>query len=111
MERGYPGWAGSASGIRGELGFPELTANAKISERPKAYEGEHLGFFTEFETEANEEVLFKAGISFVSLEGAEKNLKAEIKDWDFDAVRFVPARCGIRLWLRWMSAVERMSKR
>jgi len=64
-----------------------LTANAKISERPKAYEGEHLGFFTEFETEANEEVLFKAGISFVSLEGAEKNLKAEIKDWDFDAVR------------------------
>lgn len=52
-----------------------------------AYEGEHLGFFTEFETEANEEVLFKAGISFVSLEGAEKNLKAEIKDWDFDAVR------------------------
>ena len=67
--------------------FQTLTANAKISERPKAYEGEHLGFFTEFETEANEEVLFKAGISFVSLEGAEKNLKAEIKDWDFDAVR------------------------
>lgn len=67
--------------------FQILTANAKISERPKAYEGEHLGFFTEFETEANEEVLFKAGISFVSLEGAEKNLKAEIKDWDFDAVR------------------------
>ena len=58
--------------------FQTLTANAKISERPKAYEGEHLGFFTEFETEANEEVLFKVGISFVSLEGAEKNLKAEI---------------------------------
>ncbi len=38
--------------------FQTLTANAKISERPKAYEGEHLGFFTEFETEANEEVLF-----------------------------------------------------
>ena len=34
------------------------------------------GFFTEFETEANEEVLFKAGISFVSLEGAEKELES-----------------------------------
>ena len=83
--------------------FQTLTANAKISERPKAYEGEHLGFFTEFETEANEEVLFKAGISFVSLEGAEKNLKAEIKDWDFDAdihlsQSRIPQRAGTRTY-------------
>ena len=46
----------------------------------------HLGFYTEFVTHAREQVLLKAGISFVSMEGAEKNLKAEISDWDFDRV-------------------------
>ena len=29
MERGYPGWAGSASGIRGELGFPDIDSERK----------------------------------------------------------------------------------
>ena len=66
--------------------FQTLTSQAEIIPHPQEYEGKHIGFFTEFATEAGEEVLFKAGISFVSEEGAEKNLKAEIRDWDFDAV-------------------------
>lgn len=66
--------------------FQTLTAQAEIIPHPQEYEGKHIGFFTEFETDDQEEVLFKAGISFVSEEGAEKNLKAEIRDWDFDAV-------------------------
>jgi predicted alpha-1,2-mannosidase len=49
-------------------------------------EGNHLGFYTEFPTGKNEQVMLRAGISFVSMEGAEGNLKAEIGDWDFDAV-------------------------
>lgn len=64
-----------------------LGENARVIKKPAKFEGTDIGFFTEFETEANEEVLMKAGISFVSVEGAEKNLKAEIQDWDFDAVR------------------------
>lgn len=67
--------------------FQKLTADASIVYNVEEYEGKHLGFFTEFETDANEEVLFKSGISFVSEAGAEKNLKAEIADWDFDGVR------------------------
>ena len=67
--------------------FQALTAGAQIIEKPQAYEGKHIGFFTEFETAPQEEVLMKVGISFVSEKGAEKNLKAEIQDWDFDAVR------------------------
>ena len=67
--------------------FQALTAGARIIEKPQAYEGKHIGFFTEFETAPQEEVLMKVGISFVSEKGAEKNLKAEIQDWDFDAVR------------------------
>lgn len=50
-------------------------------------EGKHLGFFTEFATEENEEVILKAGISFVDMEGAEKNFRAEIADKSFDNVR------------------------
>lgn len=48
--------------------------------------GTHIGFYTEFATAAGEQVLLKTGISFVSMEGAEKNLKAEIRDWNFDRV-------------------------
>lgn len=67
--------------------FQSLTANASIICSPKKYEGKHLGFFTEFETNAGEEVLFKSGISYVSEAGAEQNLNAEIADWNFDRVR------------------------
>lgn len=67
--------------------FQRITADASILYNVEEYEGEHLGFFTEFETADDEEVLFKAGISYVSEAGAEKNLKAEIADWDFNKVR------------------------
>lgn len=66
--------------------FQKMTANAEIILDMKKFEGKHIGFFTEFETEQDEIVLFKAGISYVSKEGAKKNLEAEIPDWNFDAV-------------------------
>ncbi|MEI6074567.1 MAG: GH92 family glycosyl hydrolase [Verrucomicrobiota bacterium] len=44
------------------------------------------GFFIEFPTTNSQQVLFKAGISFASLEGAEKNLQQDIPEWDFDTV-------------------------
>ena len=50
-------------------------------------EGKHLGFFTNFSTTDNETVQMKAGISFVSMEGARKNVEAEITDWNFYGVR------------------------
>lgn len=66
--------------------FQQLTAGAEVLTGLSEYEGKHLGFFTEFDTQAGEAVLLKAGISFVSEEGAEKNLKAEIEGWDFDRI-------------------------
>ncbi|MDR1880484.1 MAG: glycoside hydrolase family 92 protein, partial [Tannerellaceae bacterium] len=60
--------------------------NSEIIRDVKEYEGRHLGFFTEFETAKDEQVLLKAGISFVSEEGARKNLEAEIRGWDFEKV-------------------------
>ena len=49
----------------------------------KNMEGTHLGFYTEFPTKANDTVLVKGGISFVSIAGARANLAAEIPGLEF----------------------------
>ncbi|MGV8094044.1 MAG: GH92 family glycosyl hydrolase [Mangrovibacterium sp.] len=66
--------------------YQALVAQAPVFRNTERMEGKHLGFFTEFATKDREQVLLKAGISFVSMEGARKNLEAEISDWDFDRV-------------------------
>jgi len=63
----------------------------RVSEAPvirdkDELEGKHLGFFTEFETSKDEEVTLKVGISFVDMDGAEKNFMAEIVNKDFDQI-------------------------
>ena len=60
--------------------FQKIVSNADILHGCREKQGEHLGFFTEFQTKANEQVLLKAGISFVSMEGARKNIEAEMPD-------------------------------
>ena len=40
-----------------------------------------------FNTTANEQVLVKVGVSAIDLEGARKNVEAEIPQWDFEGVR------------------------
>jgi predicted alpha-1,2-mannosidase len=49
--------------------------------------GTSLKCLVHFETAEGEVILVKTGISGVSAEGALKNLKAEIPDWDFEKVR------------------------
>lgn len=67
-------------------GFQTLTAHAKILKGCKEKQGRHLGFYTNFKTGDGAVVLMKAGISFVSMEGARMNLLQEIAGWNFDAV-------------------------
>lgn len=74
--------------------YHELIRNASIEMMPRKKQGKHLGFFTEFSTKKNEQVLMKVGISFVSIEGAKKNLESDIPDMDFDRVR----KNARRLW-------------
>jgi len=45
-----------------------------------------VGAFVNFATSSGEQVLIRLGISFVSIEGARKNLEAELPHWDFDKV-------------------------
>lgn len=49
--------------------------------------GKNIGAFVTFRTKENEQILVKVGISYTSVEGARKNLNAEIPDWDFDGIR------------------------
>ena len=67
--------------------YRELVEKAVVEKGCKEKRGTHLGFYSEFKTAKSEKVYLKAGISFVSMEGAEKNLKAEIKDFNFDQVK------------------------
>jgi predicted alpha-1,2-mannosidase len=72
------------------LAQPEFIAacqNAQVLPACKEKDGQHLGFYGEFSTKADESLSLKVGISFVSIEGAAANLKAEIPAWDFDRVR------------------------
>ena len=43
----------------------------------------NLKAWVDYQTEENEEILVKVGISAVSIEGARKNLGAEVPDWNF----------------------------
>jgi predicted alpha-1,2-mannosidase len=75
--------------------------NAQIQPDRKESEGQHLGFYTEFPTAADQVVQVKVGISFVSIAGARSNLAGEIPKWDFDQVRQQARKL-------WATAVSRM---
>lgn len=79
------GWARKREEV-GSDKYQDVVANAAILKGIKEKQGKHLGFYTNFATKANEQVLMKSGISFVSIAGAKGNLLAEIKDWNFDAL-------------------------
>ena len=67
--------------------YLQQVSQAPIIKDVNEIEGKHIGFFTEFATEANEEVTMKVGISFVDMVGAENNYKQEIAAKDFDEIR------------------------
>jgi predicted alpha-1,2-mannosidase len=87
------GWPRKRDDVQSDR-YQQQIAHAAVLEGVKEKEGKHLGFYTTFDTKENEQVLLKAGISFVSIAGAKANLQTEIKDWDFDGMRK-------QAWERW----------
>ena len=57
---------------------------AEILPSIKECEGKHIGFYADFETQKDEQIILKSGISFTSLKNAEENLHTEMEGWDFD---------------------------
>ena len=74
--------------------YREAIRQAAIHPSVTAFEGKHLGFYANFETKSDEEILLKSGISYTSLKNAKENLEAEMKGFDFDQIH---AEC-VRLW-------------
>jgi len=61
-----------------------------------------LGGFVTFKTEENEEITTKVGISFVSIEGAKKNLEKEVSHFDFDKIK----KDASALWNKMLLKIE-----
>ncbi len=68
--------------------YQQLVAQSELLIGNKEYKGDHIGFVANFPNlKENDQVLFKAGISFVDLDGARQNLRTELNHWDFEEVR------------------------
>lgn len=66
--------------------YLQRVAQAPVVTGERQIEGKHIGFYAEFPTREGQQVEFKAGISFVDMEGARKNFEAEIASKTFDEV-------------------------
>ncbi len=64
--------------------------------------GKNIGAFVTFRTSANEQILVKVGISYTSVEGAQKNLTDEIPDWNFDRIR----NMARQIWEKELSRIK-----
>ncbi|KAA6311544.1 hypothetical protein EZS27_037348, partial [termite gut metagenome] len=82
--------------------YLERVAQSAVISGKKELEGKHIGFFTEFPTSEKEEVNLSVGISFVDMEGAEKNFKAELADKNFDVIR----REAYEQWSKALGVIE-----
>jgi predicted alpha-1,2-mannosidase len=83
--------------------YQDLVRRGEVLHGCNEYEGNHIGFFAEFPPPLiDEKVVVKSGISFVSVDGARKNLASEIPGWDFEETH----RKGLALWDDALSAIE-----
>lgn len=64
----------------------DLAVNDTIAKGLNEVSGKEIKAVVNYQTSANEKILVKVGISAVSVDGARKNLDAEIPDWDFEGV-------------------------
>jgi predicted alpha-1,2-mannosidase len=64
--------------------------------------GRNIKAFVNYKTTGNEAVLVKVGISGTGVEGARKNLTAEIPGWNFDGVR----AAAVRQWKNMFDTVK-----
>ena len=70
-----------------DTGYATPESGASLFPYKNEEKGEKIGAFLIYETEKDEQILVKTAISFVSVEGAKRNLEAELSHWDFDKVR------------------------
>lgn len=70
-----------------DAGYYTPESGASLFPYKNEEKGEKIGAFLVYETEEGEQVTIKVGISYVSIEGAQKNIEAEANHWDFDLIK------------------------
>ncbi|HEV3137182.1 MAG TPA: GH92 family glycosyl hydrolase, partial [Pirellulales bacterium] len=107
--RKYNGWGGSMQFFFvAEFSKPFKKVSASVNGREtsegKEFKGRSVRAEVDFTTTDQEQVLVKVGLSAVSVEGARKNLAAEIPQFDFDKTRAETERA-------WQQALGRIEAR
>lgn len=77
-------------------------AQSEIIRSVTELQGKHIGFFTEFPTKAGEQVSLNVGISFVDMEGAEKNFNKELARKSFDDIH----KTARKLWSEALNVIQ-----
>lgn len=67
--------------------YQQRIAETPVQQGLSEIEGKHIGFYSDFATRKGEKVELKVGISFVDMEGAQKNFEAEARNLDFRSAR------------------------
>ena len=79
-----------------------IAVNEKIVQGDKNASGTNVKAFFRFNALKENKVLVKVGISATSIDGARKNLRTEIKDWDFAKIQ----NQAEKAWNKELSKIE-----
>ena len=74
----------------------------RLLPKEKFAEGRHSGVYFTFDLKNKKEVLYKIGVSYVSVENARENLKTENPAWNFAAVK----QSAADKWNRYLGKIE-----
>lgn len=64
--------------------------------------GRNIGAFVTFKTAEKEQVLIKVAVSYTGIEGAHKNMEAELSHWDFERVK----KDALNIWNKELSCIK-----
>jgi predicted alpha-1,2-mannosidase len=68
------------------LGSYQTWSGSELSHATKQ-SGDHIGFVSDTETKAGEQIEVRVGISYISAEQAKQNLEREIPEWNFVKIK------------------------
>ncbi len=69
-----------------DAGYYTPESGASLFPYKNEEKGKKIGAFLNYDTQKDEQVIIRVGLSYTSIAAAQKNLKADIDHWDFDQV-------------------------
>lgn len=85
-----------------DAGYYTPESGASVFPYKNEEKGKKIGAFLSYDTQKDEQVIIRVGISYTSIDGARKNLKADIDHWNFDQV----VNEARQTWINAMSSIS-----